>query len=304
MGTLTGHLLPGSFFIVIAIWWSINIFVKYFRSLNVSRSSNSSSSQYANQVSHNPTNFKLPLESTAILLATTFGIIGETWTGFRGGEFVNIIPNGHHIVMYAFFWLYAIADFCIHCQVGGVPDESNYVLAILAVSVECFLFANHLHDGMRDDNNIQLHTLLVYSIAFCIIASSLEALCHKKLMALALLRCVAFLWQGVWFFHLGFTLFPTELPSTAAKHNDHNHHTQMINIIHFLSYLIGCILLVSLEGVVIYRCCLPKRKLLSRRKASKTAAAANGISANSSRYDDFKFKKLPVISDEDEEEPF
>ena len=117
--------------------------------------------------------------------------------------------------------LHLFSDCCIHCQIVGVPNESNYVLAILAIGVEAFLFANHLHDGMRDENNIQLHTLLVYVIIFCLMTSLAEAFCDKKLACLAILRCVAFLWQGVWFYHLGFTLFPVnhQLPSSGENSN-------------------------------------------------------------------------------------
>ncbi|XP_076339343.1 transmembrane protein 45B-like [Tachypleus tridentatus] len=34
MGTFGGHILPGSFFILFAIWWTISLFVKYFRVLS------------------------------------------------------------------------------------------------------------------------------------------------------------------------------------------------------------------------------------------------------------------------------
>ena len=105
MGTLTGHLLPGSFCISFSLWWMVSIFRKYFTSR-----SDPKYPRYENTatfMSQKLPNF--PVEAYVKLLATIAGIVGDTVTGFKWidnqWKFVNVIPNGHHIMMYSFFAL-------------------------------------------------------------------------------------------------------------------------------------------------------------------------------------------------------
>ena len=165
----------------------------------------------------------------------------------------------------------------LFCGVKGVPKHLNYAFAILAIGVEGFLFANHLNDGMRDPNDVQIHTLLVFSILACFVASLMEAFGDKKVVVFSLMRCVAFLWQGVWFYHLGFTLFPM-----SPERLKHNHLHEMINIIHFLSYLGACVVFTALLGVLVFFC-------MHRRLANSTK-----------NNDEIKFQKLTLLSDDDD----
>lgn len=78
-----------------------------------------------------------------------------------------------------------------------------YPMAILAFCVESFLFAWHL-DG-RDQVNVMAHTLLVYTMIFCIVATALEMILENDVRP-ALARATGLLWQGVWFCIAGFLL--------------------------------------------------------------------------------------------------
>ena len=121
MGTLAGHLLPGSFFIAFSVWASLNLFYQYFTRNwlrnAASQPATTGREPYQNSIAFNPKKF--PLASMAGLVAIVLGILGETWTGFdSNGVFVNIIPNGHHIVMYSFFALYAIAGILLQQHIS------------------------------------------------------------------------------------------------------------------------------------------------------------------------------------------
>ena len=162
MGTLFGHLLPGSFFISFSLWWMVSIFRKYFTSL-----SDPKCPRYENTaifVSQKLPNF--PIEAYVKLLATIAGIIGETVTGFKWVDnqwkFANLMPNGHHIMMFSFFALNATADLASFYKVRHLPKDIDYISAIIAASIECYLFSNHLHG--RHSLDVKLHTCLVIVI--------------------------------------------------------------------------------------------------------------------------------------------
>jgi hypothetical protein len=79
MGTLGGHILPGTFFILFALRWSFNAAVKYVQSKYPITSSN---------VKYKKTTFatklkKAPIESLMKAFLALGGILGEIITGFH-----------------------------------------------------------------------------------------------------------------------------------------------------------------------------------------------------------------------------
>ena len=110
MGSFIGHALPGSCFILVSLWWIISIFQRYFRSKwdpNVAK--------YKNTATFSTQRWPdIPVEAYFKLLAAVAGVIVEIVTGFElvngSWQFANLIPNGHHIIMYSFFGLNAVAD--------------------------------------------------------------------------------------------------------------------------------------------------------------------------------------------------
>lgn len=119
--------------------------------------------------------------------------------------------------------------------------DLTYLCGFLGFAVEGFLFYYHVHDGMRDSTNVQMHQLLVTSILASSLAILAEIMSKKDLVALAMFRSMAVLWQGLWFIHLGFTLFPPGGPRTGIK-LPLGHHQEMINVMTFLVYLLGSII--------------------------------------------------------------
>ena len=57
----------------------------------------------------------------------------------------------------SFFLLNAVADLMVHFRVPGLPSQLDYVAAVLALSVEGFLFRWHQGDnsiGFNDFKNV------------------------------------------------------------------------------------------------------------------------------------------------------
>ena len=72
----------------------------------------------------------------------------------------------------SFFLLNASADLIVHYGVPGLPEQLDYASAVVALSVEGFLFLWHQHGHSPLDTMV--HTYLVYAIGLCVVAGALE----------------------------------------------------------------------------------------------------------------------------------
>ena len=243
MGTLLGHLLPGSFFISFSLWWMVSIFGRYFASIRGQKSKDyRNTATFALQRWPN-----IPIEAYIKLFAVIAGIIGETVTGFKWVDnqwkFANLMPNGHHIMMFSFYALNAIADLATFYKVRFLPKDIDYITAIIAAGVECYLFANHLHG--RQSLDVKLHTCLVIVIAFCFFTSLAEMVGNRNDVRFGLFRSCCYLWQGTWFFQAGFILYP---PKGFPIWNSNSMTTNMIMDLMFVGHLMFSILVMIIVG--------------------------------------------------------
>jgi hypothetical protein len=201
MGTLLGHLVPGTFFILFALWWGFCLAIKHYR-IQKSRKS---------YVYYSTTTFSClccssfrthPIESYVKLFCSIIGMLGEFLTGFTHlyndrlkrktwnfGE-----NNAQHITMFLGFALASVLEILVHMK-HSLPDGIEFLANIIAYSVEGFLFHFHLHG--RNQLDIHVHTLLVYSIVFCIMAAIWEYNRPNQILATYARIAGTFL-QGVW----------------------------------------------------------------------------------------------------------
>jgi len=201
MGTLLGHIVPGTFFILFAIWWGFAIGVKHYK---ISKSRKRT-------VYHSTTTFscfccsssrQISIESYIKLICSVIGMIGEFATGLTHlynetlkrkvwgfGE-----NNAQHITMFLAFGLASAIEILVHKKYS-LPDGIEFLANILAYGIEGFLFHFHLHG--RNEVDIHVHTLLVYAIIFCIISAIWEYNRPKQILATYARIAGTFL-QGVW----------------------------------------------------------------------------------------------------------
>lgn len=158
----------------------------------------------------------------------SFFLSGETVTGFRGGQFVNV-GNGQHIIMYGAFGLHGFIELLQICRVPFPADLSlEYVSLALAYGVEGLLFLFHLHG--RPHLDVHIHTLLVYVIGLCTVATILE-ITHRKSLLVAMIRVYGTFLQGVWFLIIALVLYNPN--PNAAKWDLDSHEQIMIMTIIF-----------------------------------------------------------------------
>ena len=152
MGTLVGHIVPGTFFICFSLWWAIAIFRRYFHS-----ALNPSAPAYKSTATFTSRHADVPVEPLLKLLACIIGIIGEAVTGFDNDwNYSNIMNNLQHIAMFGFYLMNSIADLAIFYKVRYLPPNIDYIFASIAISNEGFLFANHLHGRPKLDTKLHM----------------------------------------------------------------------------------------------------------------------------------------------------
>lgn len=206
MGTLMGHILPGTFFAIFAIWWGFCLAVKHFHSRH-SRNKSRKPIPFQSATTFSclclPASLRrIPLESYIKLICISIGILGEVVTGLRNPydetlkrkSLIIISVNSQHIAMFFAFGLAAFIEILVHAKYN-LPKGIEYIFNIGAFAVEGFLFHFHLHG--RNEVDIHIHTLLVYDVGFCVIAGIWEFNRPNQIIA-AYCRTLATLLQGIW----------------------------------------------------------------------------------------------------------
>ena len=201
MGTLLGHVVPGTFFILFAIWWGFCLAVKHYR-IKHSRKL---------LIYRSTTTFpclcglireQILVESYLKLFCALLGMIGEFLTGFAHSideiSQEKILTfgenNTQHMTMFFAFALASIVEILVYKKYL-LPTGIEFLANIFAYGIEGFLFHFHLHG--RNPIDIHVHTLLVYAILFCLIAAIWEYNRPNQIYATYARTAGTFL-QGVW----------------------------------------------------------------------------------------------------------
>ncbi|KAM3836771.1 transmembrane protein 45A [Vipera latastei] len=214
MANFKGHALPGSFFLLFGLWWS----VKYpFRYLCQRRKSISLGSK---------TGFQR-LEFTEGILKVVFALIGMLAEQFvPDGPHLklynyekkqwNYLMNWQHATMYLFYGISGLVDIVTH-STNALPEALDRMMLSLAVFVEGFLFYYHIHGrSMLDFHVHQLLLITIFGGAICIF---LEVFFHNSIV-LEMFRTSLCILQGSWFWQIGFVLYP---PSGSPEWNQVDH---------------------------------------------------------------------------------
>ena len=207
MGTLMGHILPGTFFALFAIWWGFCIAVKHFHSCHSKHKTRKPNSYYASTTFSCvccPSSLlrQIPLESYLKLICVCIGILGEAVTGLKHPyneklkrkHWIFVEVNAQHITMFFSFGFASFIEILVHTKYN-LPKGIEFLANIFAFGVEGFLFYFHLHG--RSEVDIHVHKILVYNITFCFLASVWEFNRPNQILA-TYCRISGTLLQGAW----------------------------------------------------------------------------------------------------------
>lgn len=245
MGTLGGHLLPGSFFLAFAIWWSFITSIRYVQSKLKSPFRSDQLVGYKTTSTMpciclpSKKLRRAPIESWVKVVLASIGLIGEFITAIHfnyirpinkddiilfGCDLGEEMGHSHHQVtpsatILPVFFEYVNAQHITMYSafiLGGIveiillskkdiPRNLDMACGFLAFSIEAFLFAFHLHS--RAPLDIRLHVLLVYSIYGCMLCCALEIYNPNEIL-FTYGRILFTCLQGSWFWQTGFILYP------------------------------------------------------------------------------------------------
>lgn len=217
MGSFKGHALPGSFFLVAGIWWTVKHSLWYA----TRRNKNIGSTRLASRASQRRLEI---IESAVILFFSFVGMLLEQFVAngprFQLYDFAEKhwedLMNWQHATMYLFFGLAATVTLVIHTT-EAAPLALDRLMLAIAFFNEGFLFLYHLHG--RSMLDVHVHQLLLFAIFGTALVAFLEVF-HRGNILLELLRCTLTILQGSWFWEIGFVLYPPHGPEWDLK--DHN----------------------------------------------------------------------------------
>uniref|UniRef100_T1JB63 CIP2A N-terminal domain-containing protein n=1 Tax=Strigamia maritima TaxID=126957 RepID=T1JB63_STRMM len=278
MGTFAGHVVPGSCFIIISIWWTFSIYRKHYKCICNNRKFFSSTWFSLNE------NSNFPTESLVKLCLVVLGISGETYTAFdRNGVFLHL-ENGQHISMFLFFGLQSIVEILQFYRFSFILANSEYLTAILGFIVEGLVFSFHLHG--RSNLDLLVHRLLVVAIAGCCFTTTLETFVRDRPIV-PLARSFCTLLQGTWFYHIGFILYPPLPHMKVWAEADHSE--MMLVVMYFtwhaaadlgITLLIGTLVSFKYRKLGFKRLNYSGKLSLSRKEKSEFLSLTSNDSEN------------------------
>lgn len=210
MGSYKGHVLPGSFFLAMALWGWFNVLKIYYRTSKARRNV--------------PTSFKSttwfpvpikwlrdrPIEPIIRAFAAILGISLEL---FRNNSYILIGKDGDlehdhlnnygHAAMYTIFAIWSLVEVLMFYNVIQLPNGSGFLFAAVALFVEGILFFFHLDGRPRLD--VLVHTFL-YVIIFMSAGVMILEGWAKDSFLLLVVRVFLFFLQGTWFIQIAHSL--------------------------------------------------------------------------------------------------
>ena len=277
MGSLAGHVIPGTFFVVYGLEW---IVLSMWIDLKASAAKNTSKESRCVTERNKKCEDKIegqswlpmcicpnfPLEPILKITLPAIGIFVEIFLDY--GEHHQVVwrvyslydDHGvvqdqgklHHTTMYSGFILSGIVDILVIFL--NFPAYTSKLFLSLAFTVECTLF--YLHTAGRSEINTSAHSILTFVIFFSLIFSLLR-LVSSKILAINLGFGSCLLLQGTWLIQAGYYLF-NFLPhqKKIMSESNHDHHGLLMLFAetfawHIFLVAIGCLTLWVILSAII-----------------------------------------------------
>ncbi|XP_044295539.1 transmembrane protein 45B-like [Varanus komodoensis] len=242
MANFRGHALPGSFFILFGLWWSVKYSLKHhIRKLNKS-----------GQVHHSFERLEL-IEGSVKVAFSIIGILAEQFV--PDGPHLHLynqeqhhwmyLMNWQHSTMYLFFGISGAMDILTYSPAKAPVGLDRLTLAI-ALFVEGFLFYFHVSNRPMLDQHI--HSLLLTAIFGGAVNTFIEVFLRDNII-LELFRVTLALLQGTWFWQIGFVLYP---PWGEPVWDEKDHSNMMFITMCFCWHYATAILITSVNYILIH----------------------------------------------------
>jgi len=261
MGSLGGHLVPGTIFIILGLWWIYSAWLRYFLCRRRRRSFYVTTAFPLHCCGPNVS--KMPIEAFFVVFGTTLGILIELIAGFnrtydpitQHHSFYEGSNNLQHFAMYLMFLLVAIVELLVHYNFP-IPKHTDAVAGGLAFSAEALLFYFHGHS--RDPVEVQIHVFLVMAICATVVCGVFEIAQQEKQVYATLMRAYFTVLQGGWFYYTGFFLYSPFHEHYQQSTDPDVHRTTMLIAYYFVIHMAVILLIVLLLALPAF--CVSQRQ--------------------------------------------
>ncbi|XP_029434734.1 transmembrane protein 45A [Rhinatrema bivittatum] len=243
MANFKGHALPGSFFLLFGLWWSVKFPLKYACKKNKKIFYLGSKAGFQRVEI---------IEGTVKAVFALIGMLAEQFV--PDGPHLKLynyetqgwdhLMNWQHSTMYLFYGLSGVVDVLTHAT-NAIPVAFDRLMLSIAVFIEGFLFYYHVHGRTMLDAHV--HILLLTAIfggALCIF---LEVFCRGNIV-LELLRASLCILQGSWFWQIGFVLYP---PNGGPEWDQKDHGNMMFITMCYCWHYAFALLLLAVNYTVV-----------------------------------------------------
>ncbi|XP_053307645.1 transmembrane protein 45B [Spea bombifrons] len=252
MANFKGHALPGSFFLLFGLWWSIKYPLKYFNS------------KVKGNCRSNKCYQRLELiEGITKVVFVLIGMLAEQFV--PDGPHMHLVNredhgwvklmNWQHTTMYLFFGISGVVDILTYLPLQ-MPQGLDRLSLAIAVFVEGLLFYFHVHNRPALDQHI--HSLLLIAVCGGFVSIMLEVFMRNHIV-LELFRSSLAILQGSWFFQIGFVLYPL---GGAPEWDQTDHGNIMFITMCFCWHYAVALLLIAINYSLVC-CCVTRHKRLS-----------------------------------------
>ncbi|XP_063292136.1 transmembrane protein 45B [Pelobates fuscus] len=251
MANFKGHALPGSFFIVFGLWWSVKHPIKYLNKKNkgISRFNR----------------FYQRLDLIEGITKAVFALVGILAEQFvPDGPHMHLVNgedhswvklmNWQHSTMYLFYGISGVVDILTYLPLK-VPMGMDRLFLSLAVFIEGLLFYYHVHNRPALDQHI--HSLLLIAVFGGSISIMIEVFLRDHIV-LELFRSSLALLQGTWFWQIGFVLYPLW---GAPEWDQSDHGNIMFITMCFCWHYAVALLIIAINYSLVFWCVSWRKQL-------------------------------------------
>ena len=208
MSSFFGHAIPGLLFIILGIWWTLQIFLKFYNTLHKGSCGRVPIFQSAVTFPVHIRGYVVHLEGFFLIICSGIGLTLECILPLTQSGFVSSI-HMLHTTMYLFFGMAGLVIVTLP-QLKIIPycDDVAYLMLSMCYLVEGLLFKFHLSE--QDKFSFIMHTLAVYTV-FASAAVTLVEMKNRNSIWPPVGRAFLSYLQGTWFWQIAFVFYP---PST------------------------------------------------------------------------------------------
>ncbi|KAJ6637893.1 Transmembrane protein, partial [Pseudolycoriella hygida] len=223
-----GHILPGTAFFLMGVWWTWNTFKihnKNEQNKNFDDVLNQENLLEKSYQVHDSTVFSATYnremagiwycEGFYKIVYASFDLLGHFLVVVYGGE---ITDERQHMTVYVFFIVNGIFDLFLHSKLYKIPDGADYLTSSIAWAAFGYLFLSHKH--AKTPISIFYHQILGW-LATAVAGVTLMQYKYEKNTLVAIIRGSCCILTGTWLYQIAFSFHNPFIAANQYRNRIH-----------------------------------------------------------------------------------